>query len=615
MVVLTAPIKTINIYNNHARITRTGHLKLSAGLHLVTLADLPASLENDSVRVMSSNLAVKIMDVEMNNHLITSNFPEELSELQTAFDLLQDEDETLRDEDRLEQEQQLLLQDICTTISRSLGEGLAQGTVPLENMDNLLAHIAKQRKESQQRRRKIVHERNQLEQKMRELQAQTPPGYQLLRRNQDNTLEAPAVPLNGDEAERSTRRLGDAPSEAPENAQRMLPPTLQRHLITAEHSEHQRKTILISVKIETEAEVELSVSYKVPNVSWEPFYDLRMLGDQLTMTFMAHIRQQTGENWPEVPLILSTARPTLNTNPPKIRPWMIDVEKPAAVPSLLQRLPFGRPPTPTNDESNSRRSPFGRPPTPSSSPSPFQSQPPSLGNRPTIFGRRQGSPVTATDKTTPPDSNEIKSSMPVMVFTPDQLVAIPCDNSVRKIFISSIALQCELDYITIPSQNEEAYLCARIKNTSDEPLLAGQALIFYGSQYVGKTDIKTTAPGESFTIQAGEQEAIRVRRQLIEHATVKAPAQNVSRTEFIYRITLTNEMDAPTSITVYDHLPITRNENIKVFVRAISPQPLDRTDSNIFTWKIALEPNERQEIVLGFALEHPKDMKIVSKNS
>lgn len=625
MVFFEAPIHAVNIYNNHARVTRRGQVRLEPGEHILSIGDLPASLENDSVRVMSPNAAVKIADVEITTRTLSVTVPAEMVELQAAFDELQDRDEALRDDDRVEAEQLAFLQDIRNAASRSLGESIAGGNTPLENMDALMEHIAVQQRKSQTKRRSIHQERRKLDQQMRLLQAKAPTGFQLMRRS-DAQHDAPAAPFTGNpftndaQAEQSAgfRRANHPPAGLTDENQQPASRFGQRPSpFLPPRADNQRKSLQITVQVEEVTDFELVVTYSTPDARWEPFYDVRVVNGEFIVSFMANIRQRTGENWPEVPVVLSTARPIQNANLPRIRPWMIDAEDSSPPAPLLQRRPtFGGRLLGSqnqNEDNNPRRSPFSRPALPPAPP-----PPPAPSSRPSLLNRVQPPPPPA-----PPERafnlemepGELAGAAPAVTFVIDQPLAVPSDNSVRKAFITTLSLEGELDYIAIPSQAEEAFLCARIKNTSDVTLLPGHALIFFGSQYVGKTDVKAVAPGETLSVQVGERERIRVRRQLTEHAATKPSAENFSRTEFIYRITLANETVEPIGLTVLDHLPFSRNKNIKVLVRAVSPQPVEQTELNIFRWRIELLPGERQEIVLGFAVEHPKDMKIVSKRS
>lgn len=582
---INAPIQAVTVYTNRAKITRRGAVYMRAGEHIVTLSDLPMSLESDSVRATSTDPRFKIIDLDVKIETIDTHALPGVVALQRRYDELTEQHEALLDEDSVEASRLAFLQDIRQSASRGFGDAIGQGSLPLEQINALMAFISQEEQAIQTRRRHLAKQRRQLLYQMGELQAKAPQGVHLRRVDEnkptpppptDETLEAP--PRSNSPFSRSlpfSARLSR--SEEEERPFRRQP-------------DNRRKSIELLVRAETDGEFPLTITYAVQDAKWEPFYDIRVLDDQqIAISFMGQIQQHTGEDWPAVPLTLSTSRPVQNANMPKIRPWVIDAEEPEP-PRLLRR---------SNEDSNAQRRPFGafRPAQPPPPPSPPRS----------LFGRLE---VPSHNES---DATDLDDIAPTLTFEVQHLIAIPSDNTPRKADIATLSMTGEIDCIAIPSQAEIAYLCAKIKNTTERTLLQGTALIFYDTQYIGKTEMKTLPPKDSVTVQIGGQEHIRVQRQLHEHSVNKAVDDYMRRTEFIYRISITNDGHDAVSLTVYDHIPITRNKHIKVMMRAVSPQPLEQTDMNIFRWRLELEPGQRQEIALGFAVEHPRDMKIVNK--
>ena len=83
-----------------------------------------------------------------------------------------------------------------------------------------------------------------------------------------------------------------------------------------------------------EAEVELS--YHVPGASWRPLYDLTLDGEQLAVSYLAEVTQQTGEDWPAVELVLATTRSGRYQGLPELDPWYIG--KAPAPPPAMPRM-------------------------------------------------------------------------------------------------------------------------------------------------------------------------------------------------------------------------------------------------------------------------------------
>ncbi len=85
-----------------------------------------------------------------------------------------------------------------------------------------------------------------------------------------------------------------------------------------------RAMLAVSVRSDTPAEGTLTVTYNIYQAGWQPVYDLRLARDTgaLDIERGALIYQDTGENWADVALTLSTARPTEQTEPGEVWPWL-----------------------------------------------------------------------------------------------------------------------------------------------------------------------------------------------------------------------------------------------------------------------------------------------------
>ncbi|MBK6952693.1 MAG: mucoidy inhibitor MuiA family protein [Crocinitomicaceae bacterium] len=83
--------------------------------------------------------------------------------------------------------------------------------------------------------------------------------------------------------------------------------------------------IVIKVKSESEVKTKFTVSYFVSNARWYPSYNLNVknLDEPLVIDYQANISQQTGEDWTDVKLTLSTTDPNLSGQKPILMPWYI----------------------------------------------------------------------------------------------------------------------------------------------------------------------------------------------------------------------------------------------------------------------------------------------------
>src|SRR6185436_16853975 len=100
----------------------------------------------------------------------------------------------------------------------------------------------------------------------------------------------------------------------------------------------QRYVVTVELEVSTPGDFELELTYMVNGAGWKPLYDLRLVGDSLEITYLAQVAQNTGEDWPDVALTLSTAFPALSLVIPELEPWYIR----AYAPPRLQPTPKAR---------------------------------------------------------------------------------------------------------------------------------------------------------------------------------------------------------------------------------------------------------------------------------
>ncbi len=95
----------------------------------------------------------------------------------------------------------------------------------------------------------------------------------------------------------------------------------------------QEHFVAVAVESQGAGEFELELTYSVRGASWQPLYDVRVAINQntqaanasdsegaLTLGYGAMLSQQTGEDWTDVALTLSTARPRPGQPAAKTRP-------------------------------------------------------------------------------------------------------------------------------------------------------------------------------------------------------------------------------------------------------------------------------------------------------
>ena len=342
----------------------------------------------------------------------------------------------------------------------------------------------------------------------------------------------------------------------------------------------------IHIAVDAEKDITLiyEIDYIVNGAFWKPLYDLRLLKDNsVELTYMAQITQETGEDWQDVNISLSTARPALSQTLPEAKPWNISRFDPILVEEVkrkeaLRNMRVGA--APMQYREGAARSVQS-----------FQTK-------------------TAPKATVQQATVESSSSGAVVSYTIGTAITIPGNGEPHKTTITITGLKAELDYVTVPRIAQEAYLRATITNTSEYTILPGEASIFHGNDFVGKTRLGTISPSEEFEVQLGVDDRIKIERELLTRDTGKNMIGTRQQVTYRYAVTITNLLQKPTKITVQDGYPLPDNSDIKVKLEKVSPLADEENDLHILTWELDLADEKPRIIELAFTIEHGRNQSV-----
>jgi len=102
--------------------------------------------------------------------------------------------------------------------------------------------------------------------------------------------------------------------------------TVTQHLVALKTpKQNVRYEIVIKVFAKTETQGDFTISYIVPNARWFPSYDLRVksVSEPMTIEYKANVSQESGEDWSNIKLKLSTGDPSQSSEKPKIEQWWL----------------------------------------------------------------------------------------------------------------------------------------------------------------------------------------------------------------------------------------------------------------------------------------------------
>jgi len=556
-------ISAVTVYTDRAIVTRAASVDLPAGDSTIVLEKLPAGLLDASVQVRGRGTAsATILDVTtavtFTDKIDAATQPR-VKELQDAIDALEKNLNTLNDRAEILQQQINLVGKIENAVA-SPSTGKDSSTPPkLDDMQKLMTFSQDNRAQLAADQRELANERTGVAAKRDALQKQL------------NELR------NGGKGPRSY------------------------------------KTVTVRVSAANAGSLDLTVDYTVPAASWTPAYDARLRADtgEVELSYNGIVRQTTGEDWKDVALTLSTARPGLGGGAPKNRPWFVDVfvpraQAPAAA-VVLEKF------TVTTERSGNARA--------------FMEAP---RGRAQEGGGLNMDGLSAADKSLNPApaisdaafaAATVNSALTSASFKIAAPASISSDNTPQKVSITTTKLAAKLQYEATPALQETVYLIAYVANTTDFPLLAGSVNVFLDDAFVATSQLKTVMPSESFQLALGADEGVAIKRRVVnrfaENTGITGRGRRVTCE---YLTTITNNKKVPARVVFTEALPISKNE--KIVVNLLAPAPRDvgtpdkpgreitREEDNLLWWRIDVKPGEKREIPFKFNIEYPGDVQV-----
>lgn len=348
--------------------------------------------------------------------------------------------------------------------------------------------------------------------------------------------------------------------------------------------------VKLRVEIEKDSKIHLGLKYLVNDASWKPLYDLRVDSgeERLTCVYKAQVKQNTGEDWSEVQLALSTSQPSISGNPPELNPQFV---RPYVPPKPRPEVAFASAP-----QSMVR----------SAAPKKMAKRSRAIAEEadmepPTPVAKRKESMV---------ESGVLSTS-----FRLEGNYDVPTDNQGHEVHIRSLELPTKFYYLCIPRLQSKVYLQAELTNKSDYPLLPGRASVFLDGQYVNQTPIPMVAQGETYRQGLGIDRRIKLEHKLLQkHRKSQGLMSKRDRVQFRYQTELHNLKNVPIVVELKDRFPLSQDERIKVDM--IEPpiksgdENLKLDEQNLLEWKIPLAAGEEKNLILEYAVSFPEGMKV-----
>ncbi len=505
-ITLSSKLMSVKVFLRGAELQHTANIKLESGLNELVFSGLPIGIDQSSIQVTAEGNAVILSVAQRTNYLKAQQRTEQVQLLEDSLKILK------YNIGRMTIEKEVLSSETDLILSNKIIGGKEKGVTvsDLKAMDSFF------------KERLTVIKNSILD-----------------------------IDLKIELVQKEIKRIEDQLDEL--NKKRNIPVN----------------EIVLTVSTKTATTLNMQLSYMIYDAGWTPSYDIRVtdIEHPSKLTYKADVWQNSGIDWLNTKIILSTRDARQGGTKPELYPWFIDFaeEYPVTYGAKHEAL-------------------------------------------------RKTMEVTAMA----PESMEAETMADYMVvnrnqlaveFVPDIKYSIPSDRKPHTVMLHEYELPARYEYYCVPKLDRDAFLVAYLSDWGEFNLLPGKVNIYFENSFVGNTSINPYVSKDTLAVSLGRDKNIVVTRDMLKDFTEdKFLSSDVERI-FSYEISIRNNKAEKVQILVEDQLPISQNEDIEVKLIDKSGAAYDK-DTGKIRWILEIDPSQVVKKKFVFSVRYPKDRNI-----
>lgn len=339
-----------------------------------------------------------------------------------------------------------------------------------------------------------------------------------------------------------------------------------------------KNTTEVRAVIEASAAVTVPVSleYRVTDAGWEWLYEARLdtQSKKMSLGRQAAIQQGSGEDWSNVEVTVTTAKPRTNAGTPAIQ-------------SLLLRLTDR--PVAASDARIEEVIVTGMRRTRGST-------------RPRSEPEEEQAPLITAE--------EFATEFTAEYRVPGR-VTITSNRQLRMYPVSEEEFDAELVARAVLSVETLARLEATFTYERDVPIEAGRLQLYRDGSYIGMAALPLLLPGSDVRVPFGVDERIRINvRDERAQSGRRGMLNKQTLSEHRRRYEITSYHGTALPIEVVDRVPVPQESDIKVEVLEGATAPTVRNldgKEGVYLWKLPGTPKKTESIRHYYSVRYPSD--------
>jgi uncharacterized protein (TIGR02231 family) len=359
--------------------------------------------------------------------------------------------------------------------------------------------------------------------------------------------------------------------------------------------------IIVTINAEAAQTSEISINYFVAQAGWTPSYDLRASKESplIELKHRASVYQQTGVDWKNVSLVLSTGNPNQNNERPVLNPFFVGFDQPIV-------MGYGMSKNYASQKLGQAQYGYDRNNT--------------LGNSNIAIATPSGvtMPNAEIDDVKAEEKqnrglNEfvnVNENMLRVEYDITLKYSIESDGKARNVTIQTKSIPTTYTYSVIPKLDPDVFLMARIMDWEDMNLVPGAARVYFDNSFIGTSFINPRNTNDTLQLNFGRDKSIVVNRIKVKDKCREKLLNDNKFSAKTYEITIRNTKSTPIRLIVEDQMPVTKEPDIKIEYTENSNATKFNTETGKLTWDLTIKSKDNKKLTFSYEVKHPKDKAV-----
>jgi len=332
--------------------------------------------------------------------------------------------------------------------------------------------------------------------------------------------------------------------------------------------------MVLTIEAENKGTGNIDFSYLVNQAGWSPEIEFRSqgVGAPMILQQRAQLYQNTGNDWDRVKLFVSTSNPNSSKAKPFLQPWILQlVDEYRAANVRVDAVQ--------------------------------------------VYSASESIAEDAVD-----DRELVKMNLPA-VTSSDQLAHKRYEfdrlysfkgnakNPIR-VNLERAELECDYRLVAVPKLDDRVFVMARFGDWKEFMLPNPTARLYYENTYLGELNLTQQYFADTLELSMGVDDGLRVRRELVMGKSKDKLLGGRKTTEKTFCYTIENFKSEPITLFIQDHLPISRQGDLKIERLECKEGNFDEGNGFI-EWSFDVAGKSKQKFECGFKVSYPKEKHLV----